>query len=170
MRRRTLAVAGLLAVMASVPVVAGALTEPETVVRGLAPTRRAVAFRDVAVTTAETRFRKVPGFELLVQGRGVATARFSGDFSGGPVEVRVLRRPRTELRPGVAHFAPSGEAESFSYDFVDARGRTGIECRRYFVSWRSPTGEEVTLNHATLTVDYRFDDTEGRGPRSVCVD
>ena len=170
MRRRSLALGGLLAVAASVPVLATALTEPETVVRGFAPTRRAVAFRNVAVTTRETRFRKVPGFEVLVQGRGVATARFSGDFSGGPVDVRLLRRPRTVLQPGVAHFVPSGDAESFSYDFVDPRRRTGIECRRYLVSWRSPTGAEVTMNHATLTVDYRFDDTHRSGLRSACVD
>lgn len=171
MSRRSLALAALgVAALAALPAYALMDTEPETVVRSYRSTRRAIAFQNVPTTTSETRFRKVPDLELLVQARGVATVRFNGDFSGGPVEVRVLRLRNHALEPGVAHFTPTGDAASFSYDFIDPRRRTGIECRRYAVSWRSPTGAEVTLNHGSLTVDHRFDDETSDGLRTACVD
>lgn len=170
MTRRSLAVAALgAAALAAVPAYA-LMAEPDAVVRSFAPSRRAAVYRNVAVATSETRFRKVPELELLVQARGVATVRFNGDFSGAPVEVRVLRLRNDPLQPGVAHFHPVGDASSFSYDFVDPRRRTGIECRRYAVSWRSPTGAEVTMNHGSLVADYRFDDETRDGVRSACID
>lgn len=170
MRRRTLALVTVLAAVATVPAIAALRSLPDAGVRGFRPERRTVAYRTAPVTTNETRFRRIPHLEVLTQGRGVVTARFSGDLSGAPVEIRVLRLRNHALLPGVAHFAPTGEAASFSYDFIDPRRAGEIECRRYAVSWRSPTGAEVTLNHATLTVDYRFDDTNGDGPRAACVD
>ncbi|MDQ4126073.1 MAG: hypothetical protein M3134_10830 [Actinomycetota bacterium] len=171
MSRRSVTLAALgAAALAAVPAYALMDTEPEAVVRSFAPSRRATVYRDVAVTTSETRFRKVPEMELLVQGRGPATSELSVDVSGGPVELRVLRLPRHALAPGVARFAPAEGSTSFSYDFLDPRRGGGIECRRYVVSWRSPTGAAVTLNQASLIVDYHFDDETRDGVRTACVD
>lgn len=158
------------AALAAVPAYALMDSRPDAGVTSYAPTRRTTVYRTEAVTTAETRFRKIPLMKLFVQARGAATIRFSGDFSGGPVEIEILRLPRRQLEPGVAHFTPAGDAESFSYDFVDTRRGGGIECRRYAVRWRSPTGAEVRLNHGSVTIDHRFDDTTRDGLKKTCVD
>lgn len=164
----TVAVTGIL----SVP--AAALFQqdvPRFGTRAFKSTHQTIAFRTTPVTTSDTRFRRVPGLDdVLVQNRGPASALFSGDFSGGPVQIRVIRLPDNKLLPGVASFAPTAESSSFSYNFLDPRRRGGIDCRTYAVSWRSPTGAEVTLNHATLAIDHRFDDTNRKGLRKVCVD
>lgn len=171
MGRRTLAIViAVVAALAAVPAVALLRTTRESGVRGFRSTNRTVAFRSTPVTTSETRFRRIPGLDdLLIQNRGATSARFSGDFSGGPVQIRVVRLPNDPLLPGVASFAPAADSSSFSYDFLDPR-QGGIDCRTYAVSWRSPTGAEVTLNHGTLAVDYHFDDTGKGGLRSACVD
>lgn len=170
-RRGVVVVAAAAAVLAAVPAVALLQSAPESGRRGFRSTNRTVAFRTTPVSTSETRFRRVPGLDdVLIQNRGVSTARFSGDFSGGPVDIRIIRLPNNVLLPGDAHFAPTAESSSFSYDFLDPRRKGGIDCRRYAVSWRSPTGAEVTLNHGSLIVDYHFDNEDRDGLTTACVD
>lgn len=177
MSRRTLVVlAAVVVAVATVPAVAWIRSsEPRGYTevggyRSFTPERREVAYRDVSLSTTETRFRRIEGLEVLAQTKGVVTARFSGEFAGGPVEVMVRRLPRAVLAPGDARFVPAEDGSSFSYEFVDPRHSRDIQCRRYAVSWRSPTGAEVVLHNATFTVDYRFADRGPGGVRSACVD
>src|SRR5581483_10726816 len=93
------------------------------------------------------------------QQQGAVTATFSGDFTGGPVEVRALKGDRRVLKPGVAHFDPSPAGSSFSFTFVSDLMRP--DCRKIGLQWRSPTGTPVTLNYGDFVVDFHQVKPEG---------
>lgn len=159
-----------LAVFASVPTVALLAAQGDGAEGQFKASKSAFAYRSAPFATTDTEFQPVPGLDdLEILGRDAATATFSGDFAGAPVEVRVVHVGRGPLEPGVASFAPGADGTSSSFDFVMPGGR-GVACRTFAVEWRSPTGAQATLNHGTLIVDYRFDDTTKTGLRLACPD
>lgn len=171
MARRTLLLWGsVLAAFAAVPALALMRAQPDGGEAAFRASKRAFAYTSDAVSTTATEFEPLPGLDdLEILNRDAVTAAFSGDFDGAPVEVRVVLRGGNALLPGIARFAPSEGSSSFSQDFVSPAGR-GVACRTYAVEWRSPTGDQATLRHGSLIVDYRFDDTTRDGLRIACPD
>ncbi|MDQ3983450.1 MAG: hypothetical protein M3271_12290 [Actinomycetota bacterium] len=159
-----------LAVLASVPALALVSSQNEGAEGDFKASKSGFAYRSTSVGTSSPAFQPIAGLDdLEILGRDAATATFSGDFSGAPVEVRVVHVGGDALEPGTASFGPDEDATSFSHDFVMPGGR-GVACRTLAVEWRSPTGGAVTLNHGSLIVDYRFDDMTKDGLRVACPD
>lgn len=169
MTRRNLVAAMIgLAVFASVPAVALVSAQGDGAEGDFKSTKSGFAYRSTSVSTSSTEFQPIAGLDdLEILGRDAAAATFSGDFSGAPVEIRVVHVGGGPLEPGTASFGPGGEATSFSHDFIMPGGR-GVACRTLAVEWRSPSGGSVTLNHGSLIVDYRFDDMTKDGLRVAC--
>ena len=92
------------------------------------------------------------GEPLFIASRGALSATFSADFTGGPVEVRIVAGTNT-LRPGKASFNPTATDSSRSFTFVAPGGETA-KCRGFFVEWRSPSAEDVTFHRGDLVVTY----------------
>jgi hypothetical protein len=105
-------------------------------------------------TTSSRAFTDVLAWiaQPAINNRGAVTVTFSGDFSGGSVELRALKGERRVLKPGVARFNPGAGTSSFSFTFVSDRMRPG--CRKIGLQWRSPSGALVTLNYGDLVVDF----------------
>ncbi len=108
-------------------------------------------------TTSDTSWTHVPGFEdLLVVGRDGMSASFSGVFSSGPVDVRVLDGTRV-MKPGSASFDPTATSNSFSFVF-GGPGSNEAECHHIHVEWRATTGT-ASLDRALLVVTFNLDAT-----------
>ena len=145
--------------VATIIVVGGALAQPtERVAFTSRPTAQAFVAREEALLTSSTEFSRADGLSKRIVARGPITATFSGDFSGAPVELRVSSGGEA-FAPGAARFEPLGDLRSFSYVFGTAGQRRG-GCVRVAVNWRSPTGEQVTLDQAALALTYRRDTKE----------
>lgn len=132
------------------------------------PTTEAFKYRMDPVSTASNEFEPVPGLDdLAVTNRGPVSVIVSGDFSGAPVDVRVTESQK-RLPPGIAHFDPSVGSSSFSFTFVRER-HNKARCRRFDVEWRSSSGQDVTLNHGTVLLRYKFDNTTKDRLRVACA-
>lgn len=104
---------------------------------------------------------------ITVTNRGPATITFTGDFSGGQVELRGLKDSKV-AQPGTAVFDPTNGTTTATFTFF-APGGNRVSCRTYSIQWRSPTGKEITLNHGGFVVTYNHDDTTKDGLRIGCV-
>lgn len=118
--------------------------------------RQTVLLRDQPTSTDVKRFQPVPGLSgETIKNRGVYTMTFSGEFSGGPVEVR-MRGARPEAvvlsngTPGTA-----GETWSQSFTFADKAANEGT-CSTISAEWRSLDGSEITLEEGSVVVTYRY--------------
>src|SRR5438105_2489723 len=78
-------------------------------------TREAAVAESSLQQTSGASFVPVPGLSLEVSNRGPVTATFSGEFSGGPVEIRV-QEGKHILAPGAARVDKSvTDSASFTY-------------------------------------------------------
>jgi hypothetical protein len=104
-------------------------------------------------STADMAFTPVPGLDLIKVGsRGPATASFSASISGAPVDIRVIRDARA-LFPAAVHVDPATGTIPFSYSFVAGRS-VRSECHTFRVEWRSPLGQQATMEKGSLIVDF----------------
>lgn len=174
MKRRSLGRVGIVAVLAmSVALASTSLLPAATRGEGektFPSEKRSVAYVTRSIDVQNGEFRSIPGLEdLEILNRGTVTASISADIVGGPVDIRIVERGGGPLLPGVAHFAPTPDSSSFSYQFLD-RGSSEAACRTYAAQWRSQDATEATLRHAVLVLDYRFDDRTRRGLKLACPD
>jgi len=89
----------------------------------------------------------------FVWAKGPISLTFSGMFSRAPVEIR-FRDGDHVMRPGAVNFRPQQGGNAFSFTFVSARKGERL-CEGPDLEWRSPTGDEVRLNAATVVVHYK---------------
>ena len=90
---------------------------------------------------------------FMVWARGPISLTFSGMFSRGPVELRFRDGARL-MPPGAVNFTPQPGSNAFSFTFVSPRKGTR-DCQGPSLEWRSPSGQEVRLNSATIVVHYK---------------
>ncbi len=101
-------------------------------------------------STRSTEWRSLTGWMTIVAD-GAMTTTVSADFTGAPVEVRVLDGfGNRVMRPGKARFATSPGDSSRSFSFVAEDKKS--QCRFVKVQWRSPTGKKVTSNRLAVVV------------------
>jgi len=89
----------------------------------------------------------------LVFAKGPISLTFSGMFSRAAVEIR-FRDGEHLMRPGAVSFRPQPLGHAFSFTFVSPRRGERI-CEGPQLEWRSPTGQEVRLNKATVVIHYK---------------
>ena len=126
--------------------------------------RQAVLTRDTSTTTTSTSFEEIPGLSNeVIKNRGVFTIVFSGEFAGGPVELRIRG-----AKPGPVTFTNGGpgaaqESSSHSFTFADKAANEGT-CSTISAEWRSLDGSPVTLEEGSVVVTYRYvGDRRARG-------
>ncbi len=135
--------------------------------------RQAMEWLSEPLSTSSQEFQdlsdpNVVGDEgITVTNKGPATITFTGDFSGGPVELRATKNSRA-ARPGIGTFDPSSGITTATFTFF-APGGNRVGCRNYQIEWRATTGREVTLNHGGFVVTYNHDDTTKDGRRIACL-
>jgi hypothetical protein len=93
-----------------------------------------------------------PQSGLVLRASGLITLTLTGDFTGGPIQLRVLDSG-TVMRPGTITFTPSANDTSFSYTFGHSANKR-VCGRALRVQWRSVTGTTVTLRHAAVVATY----------------
>jgi hypothetical protein len=93
-----------------------------------------------------------PQSGLVLRASGLITLTLTGDFTGGPIQLRVLDSG-TVMRPGAVTFSPSADNTSFSYTFGNSAKKRACG-RALRVQWRSLTGATVTLRHAAMVATY----------------
>jgi hypothetical protein len=89
----------------------------------------------------------------FVWAKGPISLTFSAMFSRAPVEIR-FRDGEHLMRPGAVNFDPRSMSNAFSFTFVSPRKGQRL-CEGPELEWRSPTGDEVRLNAATVVVHYK---------------
>lgn len=89
----------------------------------------------------------------LIFSKGPISLTFSGLFSRAPVEIR-FRDGDHLMRPGAVSFSPQRMSNAFSFTFVSPRKGERL-CEGPQLEWRSPTGDEVRLDAATVVVHYK---------------
>jgi hypothetical protein len=122
--------------------------------------KQSFRFRTGPTTISRAGFRQIFPLALDTCSRGGVTFSFSGTFSGGPVELRLMHGfvlPGKRLPPGVAHFNPGRGKASFSFTWGLRSARLDGHSLR--MEWRSGDGRPVTL-HGGLT-RVLFNDGEG---------
>ena len=157
MRRYVVMAAGLAAVLA-LGVFLGAAIAGRSSQRLDGPVgRQAILIRTAPITTQSNSFEDIPGLSHeVIKNRGAYTITFSGEITGGPVEVRI-----PGARPGPVVFATGGapggseQRSSYSFTFADRAAAEGT-CSTIAAEWRSVDGTPVTLEAATVVVTYRY--------------
>lgn len=91
--------------------------------------------------------------EPFIDAKGPISLTFSGMVSRAPIELR-FRDGDHLMRPGAVNFRPQRGGNAFSFTFVSPR-KGERECEGPALEWRSPTGQEVRLNKATIVVHYQ---------------
>lgn len=116
------------------------------------PNRDAILVRSQSATTDSVEFENIPGLSgATLKNRGAFSISFSGEFSGGPVEVRI-----PGAKPGAVAFRRTGaEPDSSSFTFVDNAGSEAT-CSTVDLEWRSLDGTPVSLEKGSVVISYHY--------------
>jgi hypothetical protein len=149
--RKILAAAGALAIAVGVPAVALAATGGNTSALDL----QASKWTTTTQQTTGTAWRSVPGLGLTICALHQVTATLSVQVNGAPASFQIHQDGGPIIAPGAVRFVPAGAHDSFSFTFLantapfEANDNHGFQ-----VEWRSPTGQQATLERATLNLQY----------------
>ena len=73
----------------------------------------------------------------------------------GPASVRIRQDGGPIIAPGAVRFVPAGPHDSFSFTFLaNAAPFEANDNHSFDVEWRSPTGQQTTLERATFNLQY----------------
>ena len=114
--------------------------------------RQKLAFRTHPVSTSSTTFRPMPAISPLTCSRGAVAVTVSMKLLGGPVDLQMLVDDGARLRPGSVRFGRGASSFTFVGSVSPFEASDG---HSFDVQWRSPTGERVTSNKATVVAQYR---------------
>lgn len=118
--------------------------------------RQAILIRNEPVTTESTSFEEIPGLsDEIIKNRGSYTITFSGEFSGGPIEIRMRGAQPGPILFGDVAAAGGEQHTSYSFVFGDRAAAEGA-CSTIRAEWRSVDGGPVTLEEGSIVVSYRF--------------
>jgi hypothetical protein len=151
--RKTLTIAGAVALLVAIPAAVIAANG----VFGGALDRQAGAWTTTSASTSSTDWRNVPRLKLSRCTRNQVTAMLSVTLSGAPVQFRAIIDgvPEAPMQPGTARFDPQG-TESFAYNFVGPTAPFEADDTHSFaVQWRSPTGNQVTMQRGALNLLFQ---------------
>lgn len=175
-RKRTVLIGGLAASTAAVLICDTAViaaSKPHAGVRSTRVDEQTIVWRtgkDNRAFTTSTKWQELPmpaggcvvgknycvssSFSTpIINAKGPISLTFSGMFSRAPVELR-FRDGDHLMRPGAVNFRPQPGSNAFSFTFVSPRKGERL-CEGPALEWRSPTGQEVRLNKATIVVRYK---------------
>ena len=119
-------------------------------------------WRTDPVSTSSTTFTNVPGmsdgpssvFPIVVDASAVMT--------GAPVEFRLKSTNVGEQvdysKPGRASFTPvGGGPDSFSFQWIEKNQSAAVHVNELQLQWRSPSGNQVTMQRGDMAVTYDAD-------------
>ena len=156
MRKLVARVGGITAVLMLGLVVGSALAGSAGRRWEASPNRQAILTRVEPVTTESSSFEDIPGLsDEVIKNRGAYVITFSGEFTGGPVEIRVAGARPGPVLFGETSAGNASETGAHSFSFADRVGREGT-CSTIDVEWRSVDGTQVTLEEGSVVVDYRY--------------
>jgi hypothetical protein len=146
-----LALTGLAALGASVPVVAGGQQGSQL---GSALQRQRAVSSDPD-TTSSRRWKDVRGYVVLVCAKAAVSATAFVNVDGAPVEFRFSLDNGATFRPNAGRFDPRDGTTAFTLMGVQrATTFEGTDSHAITLQWRSPTREFVTLERGIMNVLY----------------
>lgn len=149
--RKILAVAGALAIAVGVPTGVLAATGGNASALDLQASKWTTTTQQATTTT----WRSVTGLGLTVCALGQVTATLSVEVNGAPASFRIREDGGPIIAPGAVRFVPAGDHDSFSFTFLaNAAPFEANDNHGFGVEWRSATGQQATLERATLNLQY----------------
>ena len=102
-----------------------------------------------------TTWRSVTGLGLTICALDQVTATLSVELNGAPASFRIREDGGPIIAPGAVRFVPAGAHDSFSFTFLaNAAPFEANDNHGFGVEWRSATGQQTTLERATLNLQY----------------
>jgi len=116
-------------------------------------------WRTSPTSTSSMTFTKVPGLKDSPSSIFPMAVEVSAQISGAPVEFRVrstnVGDQTFTSKPGRVRFVPDAAGDAFSFQWVERGNRAAVHAIDLVLEWRSPTGNQVTLDGGDMTVAYQ---------------
>jgi hypothetical protein len=118
-----------------------------------------MVWRTTPVSTSSTTFTRVPGLKDSPVSIYGMTVTVSAQVSGAAAEFRVrstnVGGQTATSEPGRVRFVPDAAGDAFSFQWVERGNRAAVHAIDLVLEWRSPTGNQVTLDRGDMSVDYQ---------------
>jgi hypothetical protein len=149
--RKILVAAAALAIAVGVPAVALAASSGNTSALDLQASKWTTTTQQAIGTT----WRSVTGLGLTICALHQVTATLSVEVNGAPASFQIREDGGPIIAPGAVRFVPAGAHDSFSFTFLaNAAPFEANDNHGFDVEWRSPTGQQTTLERATFNLQY----------------
>jgi hypothetical protein len=116
-------------------------------------------WRTTPVSTSSMTFTKVPGLTDSPASIEAMTVSVSAQVSGAPVEFRVrstnVGDQTVTSKPGRVRFVPDAAGDAFSFQWIERGNRAAVHVIDLVLEWRSPSGNQVTLDRGDMAIDYQ---------------
>jgi hypothetical protein len=149
--RKILVAAVALAIAVGVPTVVLAATSGNTSALDLQASKWTTTSQQATGTT----WRSVTGLGLTICALHQVTATLSVELNGASASFRIRQDGGPIIAPGAVRFVPAGPHDSSAFTFLaNAAPFEANDNHSFDVEWRTPTGQQTTLERATFNLQY----------------